>query len=214
MFGSDAAAPPSPTGRRAARRAATQADILDAAWALARETGLTGWSMRDLGARVGLSAASLYGYFAGKHHIYDAMFGQGYTAFRAHMAAAGASPAGSSPHPRIAARAHSHAFFTFCVDDPVRFQLLFLRTIPGFEPSPERFAIAVATLEDMVARSAAIGIRSTSVDLWTAVLTGLASQQIANDPGGDRWQRLVDDAVDMLLAATTSMPDVEKGRTR
>ena len=30
------------------------------------------------------------------------------------------------------------------------------------------------------------------VDIWTAVLTGLTSQQMANDPGGDRWLRLVD----------------------
>ncbi len=28
---------------------------------------------------------------------------------------------------------------------------------------------------------------------------GLAAQQTANDPGGDRWLRLIDDAVDMYL---------------
>jgi hypothetical protein len=39
------------------------------------------------------------------------------------------------------------------------------------------------------------------VDLWTALLTGLATQQVSNDPGGDRWRRLVDPAVDMFLAA-------------
>ncbi len=32
------------------------------------------------------------------------------------------------------------------------------------------------------------------------MFTGLTSQQIANDPGGDRWERLVDRAVAMLLA--------------
>ena len=37
------------------------------------------------------------------------------------------------------------------------------------------------------------------VDLWTAVLSGLASQQISNDPGGRRWLDLVDTAVDRLL---------------
>ena len=30
-------------------------------------------------------------------------------------------------------------------------------------------------------------------------MTGLAGQQISNDPGGDRWERLIDRAVDMLL---------------
>jgi hypothetical protein len=28
-------------------------------------------------------------------------------------------------------------------------------------------------------------------------VSGLSTQQIANDPGGDRWLRLIDDAVDM-----------------
>ena len=39
------------------------------------------------------------------------------------------------------------------------------------------------------------------VDLWTALVTGLASQQVSNDPGGDRWRRLLDPAVGMFLAA-------------
>ena len=36
------------------------------------------------------------------------------------------------------------------------------------------------------------------LDLWTAVITGLTDQQISNDPGGDRWGRLLDEAVDMF----------------
>jgi hypothetical protein len=48
---------------------------------------------------------------------------------------------------------------------------------------------------------ARIGVRGgRALDLWTALLTGLTDQQISNDPGGDRWTSLVDDAVDMLLA--------------
>ncbi len=37
-------------------------------------------------------------------------------------------------------------------------------------------------------------------DLYTAWTSGLADQQIANDPGGDRWLRLVDEASEMFLA--------------
>jgi hypothetical protein len=39
------------------------------------------------------------------------------------------------------------------------------------------------------------------LDLWTALLSGLAAQQVSNDPGGDRWSRLVEPAVDMFVAA-------------
>src|SRR5947209_8521580 len=60
--------------RRAERLEATRREILDVAWELVRTDGLGGLSMRDLGARVGLRAQSLYVYFPSKHAIYDAMF--------------------------------------------------------------------------------------------------------------------------------------------
>ena len=63
-----------PRDRRAERNAATRAEILSAAWDLARDDGLTALAMRDLGARVGMRAQSLYVYFPSKHAIYDAMF--------------------------------------------------------------------------------------------------------------------------------------------
>ena len=36
-----------------------------------------------------------------------------------------------------------------------------------------------------------------AADLFTALLAGMVGQQLANDPGGDRWGRLLDRAVDM-----------------
>jgi AcrR family transcriptional regulator len=179
------------------RREATRAEILEAAWELAREHGLAGLSLRDLGARVGMRAQSLYGYFASKHDIYDAMFADGYRAYRAHMQTA-VPPDG--PADRGEFKAGARAFFEFCTSDPVRYQLLFQRTIPGFEPSPESYAIALAALEDLRPRLAALGITDPrAIDLQTALMTGLTDQQISNDPGGDRWERLVDEAMDMYL---------------
>mgnify|MGYP001816180770 FL=1 len=47
-----------------------------------------------------------------------------------------------------------------------------------------------------------IGIEDEApADLWTALTSGPANQQVANDPGGDRWLRLVEDAVDMFLTS-------------
>jgi hypothetical protein len=80
-----------------------------------------------------------------------------------------------------------------------RYQLLFLRTIPGFQPSPDSYAIAVQVLESVRTTLARAGLRNEAdFDLWTAVIVGLASQQLANDPGGDRYIRLIDDAVTMF----------------
>jgi hypothetical protein len=44
--------------------------------------------------------------------------------------------------------------------------------------------------------------KQADFDLWTAVIAGLASQQLANDPGGDRYLRLIDDAVTMVADHT------------
>ena len=70
----------------------------------------------------------------------------------------------------------------------MRYQLLFLRTIPGFEPSPESYAVAVAALQRMHDDLVALGVDDPQAgDLATALFTGLVSQQIANEPGGSRW---------------------------
>ena len=185
-----------PADRRAARRASTRAEILQAAWDLAREHGLAGISMRDLGDRVGMRAQSVYSYFASKDEIYDAMFREGFDSFLAWTAVS--PPAGTVPLDVV--RFHADRFFRFCADDPVRYQLLFLRTIPGFEPSPASFAVAIDALAHMEAQLTQIGTDDPdAADLSTALFTGLVSQQLANDPGGTRWYRLVDRAAHMLM---------------
>jgi AcrR family transcriptional regulator len=186
--------------RRSLRRQATSREIIDASWELVREHGLAGLSMRDLGERVGMRAQSIYSYFASKHEIYDAMFLEGYRAFADRMDAALDDDA-LTTDPIGAARAAATAFVEFCTSDPVRYQLLFQRTIPDFTPSEESYAVAVEVYEKMRRSLAAIGVHDQeTLDLWTAVLTGLTDQQISNDPGGTRWTGLVDRAVDMLMA--------------
>ncbi len=184
--------------RRAERAEGTRREILDAAWALVREEGLASLTMRDLGARVGMKAQSLYGYFPSKHAIYDAMFG---AANREMVARWKAAAAAGPPDPVAILRRRTAAFLQFCVEDPVRHQLLYQRTIPGFEPSPESFAPGVEGLADLHARLRACGVDDPrAFDVWTAMLSGLAAQQNANEPGGDRWLRLADEAIDMFLA--------------
>jgi AcrR family transcriptional regulator len=158
--------------------------------------------MRELGERVGMRAASLYQYVESKNAIYDLMFADGYTAFLRAMQA----PAEGDPRDRL--RHLAHAYVAFCTEDPVRYQLMFQRTIPDFVPSSESYALAVEALDRLASDLAQVGATTTrDVDLVTAVMTGLTSQQISNDPGGRRWIDLVDPAVDMLLATFSALPD-------
>lgn len=180
--------------RRTERHLATRREIVEAAWRLAREHGLAGWSLRDVAHAVGMRAPSLYVYFDSKNGVYDAMFGDGCAAFLDRIARATAPP-GSADSMHEAAR----LFVDFCVEDPARHQLLFLRTLPGFEPSPESYALAREALDGLAALLGAGGLdRPEDVDLWTAVVSGLATQQLSNDPGGDRWSRLVPRAVGLM----------------
>lgn len=186
----------SPTrDRRAERHEATRAEILEAAWELAREEGLAGISLRDLGRRVGMRAQSLYSYFDSKQAIYDALFGEGYARMLARQ-----EQLELTGDARADLRRGCRWFMEFCLEDPARYQLLFQRTIPGFEPSAESYELAVQALDFSRERFREIGFDDPAVlDLWTALITGLVDQQISNDPGGDRWSRLLDEAVDMFF---------------
>lgn len=180
--------------RTAERREATRAEILEAAWAVAREHGLAQVTLREVARRVGMQAPSLYSHFASKHAIYDAMFAQAWGDYLRVV-----SSARAPEHPRAAMRFFARLWFDFATADLARHQLMNQRTIPGFEPTPEAYSPAVEVLEGLRARLAAFGVtRDEDVDLCTAVLGGLADAQLANDPGGDRWGRLVDRTADML----------------
>ena len=145
-----------------------------------------------------MRAQSLYSYFDSKNAIYDAMYAQGcreYVAREAGLLLVG--------EPLRDLKTVVGFFVEFCTEDPARYQLLFQRTIPGFEPSAESFAISMQSLDALRAHLHDMGIvESADIDLLTAIGTGIADQQISNDPGGDR--RLVDDAMEMFLHHVTN----------
>ncbi|MFF4778919.1 TetR/AcrR family transcriptional regulator [Microtetraspora fusca] len=182
--------------RRAERHERTKAEILDAAWDVARADGLAGLTLRDVARKVGMRPPSVYSYFASKHAIYDAMYAQGCREFLGRV-----SRLDLTGDALTDLRAGARMFLDFCVEDPARYQLMFQRTIPGFEPSTESYALAVEGLESLRAELVKIGITApNALDMLTALTTGLADQQISNDPGGDRWLKLLDEAMEMFLA--------------
>jgi AcrR family transcriptional regulator len=176
------------------RRETARRKIIDAAWAVAREHGLPALTLREVAGRVGIRAPSLYSHFESKHAIYDAMFGESWAEFLEFSR--GVTLPDS---PRAALRVVAHTFFDFATADLARHQLMNQRIIPGFIPSTASYATAVAALTEMVERLKAIGVdpSDADIDLYTALISGLVDQQWANDPGGSRWARLLDRAVDM-----------------
>jgi AcrR family transcriptional regulator len=182
--------------RRGRRKEAKLAVILAEAWALARRDGLAAISLRDLADRVDLRQPSLYAYFDSKLGLYDLLFADGN-----HQLLERVRSYPPSDDPRHALVEFVQVLVRFSSEDVVRHQLLFQRTIPGFEPSESSYAIALEFYAFARQRLAAAGVSDPGdVDVFSALVNGLSHQQVANDPGGDRWVRLAERAVDMFLA--------------
>lgn len=188
------------------RRQAARRKILDAAWLVARDRGLAALTLREVADRVGIRAPSLYSHFESKHAIYDAMFGDSWQEFL-DLSRRQTLPDG----PRSALHEIARSYFEFATADLARHQLMSLRTIPGFTPSAQAYAPAIASMELFISRLATAGLDlgRADVDLYTALIAGLVDQQWANDPGGDRWERLLDRAVDMY-ADNLHLPKEER----
>lgn len=187
------------TNPRQARRDARISEILAEAWVLAERDGLAVISLRDLAERVHLRQPSLYVYFASKLDLYDAMFADGYRQLLAFLAER-PTPA----EPRAAVEQLMVDLVRFASGHLVLHQLLFQRTIPGFAPSPASWAAALEFYDRAQSILARAGVQhQDDVDIFTSLVAGLCDQQIANDPGGDRWVKHVPRVVAMFLANAT-----------
>lgn len=180
---------------REARRRSARDAIVDAAWTAVREEGLSALSLRDLARRAGITTPTVYSYFDSKSAIYDAMFGRAAEQFAARM-----TETFEAGDPQAVLVSGVRRFVEFCTADVARYQLLFQRVIPGFEPSAESYAHAVRALDATRHRLIEVGITDPAhLDLFTALVSGLVDQQISNDPAGQRWTRLVDEAMAMFV---------------
>jgi AcrR family transcriptional regulator len=186
------------------------AEALDHAVALITEEGVGALSVSEVARRMGIRGPSLYKYFPSRHAMYDALFARGLAAQQA--AVQSAIEVADRGVPRI--RAGAVAVVRWAVEHPALAQLLHWRPVPGFEPSPAVFAPSVAdqsVLRAEFAEAVRLGQLAPSADsddavrLYTVVMSGVLSQQLANQPGvpfadGD-FSRLTEPAIDMFLSA-------------
>jgi AcrR family transcriptional regulator len=181
---------------RARRHAATKAAIVREAWHLAARDGVAGVSLGELAKRVGLRQPSLYTYFSSKNDLYDELFADGNRQLWATVA-----ERDYPDDPRAALKEFARAMVAFCAADVARYHLLFQRHVPAFEPSPDSYDLAKRFVGWGRSLCSRAGVeRDEDFDVFTALIAGLADQQVANDPGGDRWLALTEPVIEMLLA--------------
>ena len=194
--------------RRQRRRQATIDEVLGHAVDVMTESGVGGLTVSELARRTGVQPPSLYKYFPSLHAIYDALFARGVAA------TAGVVAEAIEGRPRGVARlrAGTTALVRWAVENPALAQLLFWRPVPGFSPSPAAFEGSIeqmATTRAELAAAVAAGELRPEADsdealrLYTVVISGLISQQLANEPGTpfDRgaFTSLTDEALDLFF---------------
>jgi AcrR family transcriptional regulator len=151
------------------------------------EEGVAGLSLAEVARRIGVKPPSLYKHVDSKQAVYDALFAAG---TRQHWAVVEAAVEGLDS----ALEALAVGFETtvrWCIEHPVLAQLMYWRTVPGFEPSPGSFAPSIAMMErtrellvaavdsgDLHPRAATDG----GMALFTCLASGVLTQQLANEP--------------------------------
>jgi AcrR family transcriptional regulator len=185
------------------------AEALDHAVELMTTEGVGALSVSEVARRTGIRGPSLYKYFPSRQAMFDALFARGLAAQQAAVrAAVDGLPRGL---PRI--RAAAAAVVRWAVEHPALAQLLHWRPVPGFHPSPGVLAPAEGEMVDVraeFAEAVRLGQLAPGADsddvvrLYTVVLSGLISQQLANQPGAPYvdgvFSRLTDTAIEQFLA--------------
>jgi AcrR family transcriptional regulator len=202
-----------PSDRRSRVRARTVDEALDLAIVIMTESGVGGLTISELARRMGMRPPSLYKYFTSLHDLYDALFARGLAANdQAVRQAMEESPPGVEM-----IRGASRAIVRWCVENPALAQLLYWRVVPGFEPSPDTFAASheqMAAMREALAETVRCGqlIPQAATDeaarLLTVVISGLITQQMANQPAATFetgiFTALTDQALNMFF--TTYKP--------
>jgi AcrR family transcriptional regulator len=167
---------------------------------MARE-GVAALSVRGVARSVGIRQQSLTYYFPTKQALLDALFADGFSALRQRFDSV---PPASDPIKGVVELAR--AFVEHLVARPAAYHLMFQGTVPGFQPSEASHAVAITVLDELVQRMAAAGVsRPADLALVRSVMSGIAAEQIANDPGGhlfvDQTERGIRAVLDAIGAA-------------
>jgi AcrR family transcriptional regulator len=176
--------------RRHQRRRETIEQVLDTAVEVMADQGVAGLTLGEVARRMGIRPPSLYGYFDGKHALYDALFERGWRELTGTMRDTHAGFGTGDPVAHLFER--SAAFVRWAVEHPAYAPLMFWRPVPGFAPSAGAYAPAVELAElsrDFLRQLRDDGVLAADTDLdtawttYTVVLSGVISQQLSNAPG-------------------------------
>lgn len=135
-----------PKARRAYHHGDLRRALLDEALAIVQHDGVDGLTLREIGARVGVSRTALYRHFADKPALLAAVATEGFRTLREALVSAweegGRGPAGK--------QAMGVAYVQFAVGNPSHYRVMFSRFLDACPPDPELAAEAEGAFQVLV----------------------------------------------------------------
>ncbi len=147
--------------------------LLDAAAELLEEEGPEALSVRRIATAAGVAPMGVYNHFASKAGIVEALFIEGFERLAQAMVTLDAVD-----DPLEALLEGGRRYRSLALAHPKVYELMFLRPVPGFEPSDEALEIAAQAFDGLatvVRRAMAAGVLSagevalTSQVIWAGI---------------------------------------------
>jgi AcrR family transcriptional regulator len=123
-----------------------EAALLEAAADLLDSEGPDALSVRRIAAAAGVAPMGVYNHFESKFGIVDALFIQGFARLSDALDAAG-----GVEDPYEALRECGRRYRALALAHPMVYQIMFLRPVPGFEPSDRAIEAAAGAFDALVA---------------------------------------------------------------
>jgi AcrR family transcriptional regulator len=145
-----------------------EAALLASAAEILETEGPDALSVRRIAAAAHVAPMGVYNHFESKFGIIEALFIQGFERLREAIASIA-----DIEDPYEALREAGRRYRALALAHPMVYQVMFLRAVPGFEPSVDAFEIAARAFETLVAaveRAMAAGVIAESSPAETAQL--------------------------------------------
>jgi AcrR family transcriptional regulator len=162
-----------PPARTRTPSAGMEGALLTSAADILESEGPDGLSVRRIAAAAGVAPMGVYNHFESKFGIVEALFIQGFERLGAEMAAMA-----QIEDPIQALAEGARRYRALALAHPMAYQVMFLRAVPGFEPSIHALGQCTGTFDSLVAaveramRAGAIAEASpndTAQVIWAAI---------------------------------------------
>lgn len=178
-------------------------ELLERAEAMLRAEGMQALSLRELARQAGVSHGAPRSHFVDRQALLDALAVRGFERLTNGVKAAAGRPGGFEVRFRAVAR----SYVRFAVENAALMELMF--TVKTTDPpapvraaAAELFQVLDLALEDQGPREIDREAMQRLKLLFAATMQGIASLRVARRVTPEQGDRLVEDAVDELLASS------------